>query len=121
MGNEGSTPTNGNSNHLNPAHGGELVNLLVDSQRRAELQAASRDWPSWDLTPRQLCDVELLMNGAFSPLRGFMGRADYESVCSSMHLANGLLWSMPITLDVTEKLARELRPGSMLALRDAEG
>jgi len=107
--------------HLNPPHGGELVNLLATPDRTFELQAASRDWPSWDLTPRQLCDLELLLNGGFSPLRGFMSRRDYESLCSDMRLANGLLWPMPINLDVTEEFAQRLESGTTVALRDPEG
>ena len=107
--------------HLIPPHGGELVNLLAAPQRAVEITKESRDWPSWDLTPRQLCDVELLLNGGFSPLRGFMTREDYESACHQMRLKNGTVWPMPITLDVTEDFARTLRPGGKLALRDPEG
>jgi sulfate adenylyltransferase len=106
---------------LNPPHGGTLVDLIVGPDRAAALKAASRDWPSWDLTPRQLCDLELLLNGGFSPLTGFMGRADYDSVCASMRLTGGAVWTMPITLDVTEELAGKLAKGSSLALRDPEG
>jgi sulfate adenylyltransferase len=106
---------------LNAPHGGTLVNLMVDAARAAELTAASRTWPSWDLTARQICDLELLLNGGFSPLTGFMGRADYESVCTKMRLADGTLWPMPITLDVPEEFAKTLQPGSSVALRDAEG
>ncbi len=109
------------SQHLIPPHGGELVNLLAAPQRAAEIIKESRDWPSWDLTQRQLCDLELLLNGGFSPLRGFMTRGDYEGVCYQMRLKDGALWPMPITLDVTEGFARALRPDKMLALRDPEG
>ncbi|MGI9626900.1 MAG: adenylyltransferase, partial [Longimicrobiales bacterium] len=56
-------------------HGGVLVDLIVDESRAAELKTASREFPSWDLTPRQVCDLELLMNGSFSPLTGFMAKA----------------------------------------------
>jgi sulfate adenylyltransferase len=107
---------------LIPAHGGELINLIVEPNRAVELKAHSKEWPSWDLTPRQVCDVELLLSGGFSPLRGFLNRADYEGVCHNLRLANGTLWPMPITLDVTEEFARSLTPGSSkVALRDGEG
>src|SRR5579885_681853 len=81
---------------------GEIKPLLVSDERAAELKAASASYPSWDLTDRQLCDLELLSNGAFTPLEGFMNRADYESVCSNVRLADGTVWPMPIVLDVTE-------------------
>lgn len=110
------------TSHLIAPHGGELIQLQVPAARAAELKAHSKDWPSWDLTPRQLCDLELLMNGGFSPLRGFMNRADYEGVCHNMRLANGTLWPMPITLDVSEEFAKKLTAGSSkIALRDPEG
>jgi sulfate adenylyltransferase len=107
--------------HLITPHGGKLISLLVDAERAARLKVASRNWPSWDLTPRQLCDLELLLSGGFSPLVGFLTRADYESVCGNMFLGNGILWPIPITLDVPESLARQLGPGATLALRDPEG
>ena len=105
------TALNATTSHLIAPHGGELVQLQVPAARAAELKAHSKDWPSWDLTARQLCDLELLMSGGFSPLRGFMNRADYEGVCHNMRLANGTLWPMPITLDVTEEFAKKLTPG----------
>jgi sulfate adenylyltransferase len=110
------------ASHLITPHGGELINLIAQPERSAELKAHSKEWPSWDLTGRQLCDLELLLTGGFSPLRGFMTRADYEGVCTNMRLANGILWPMPITLDVTEEFAKKLTPGtSKIALRDPEG
>ena len=109
------------TSHLTSPHGGELVDLIATADRKKELQAASKDFPSWDLTPRQLCDLELLMNGGFSPLRGFMKKADYESVCKNMRLADNTLWPMPITLDLPEEFAGKLAVGGKLALRDAEG
>ena len=66
---EVSSPIKTVSSHLNPPHGGELIELMGSPERKAELRAKSRDWSSWDLTPRQLCDLELLLNGGFSPLR----------------------------------------------------
>ncbi len=110
------------TSHLIPPHGGELVQLIAQPERIAELKSHSKEWPSWDLTGRQLCDLELLLTGGFSPLRGFMTRADYEGVCHNMRLANGTLWPMPVTLDVTEEFAKKLTPGtSKIALRDPEG
>jgi sulfate adenylyltransferase len=108
--------------HIIAPHGGELTDLIAPLDRIAELKAHSREWPSWDLTPRQICDLELLMSGGFSPLRGFMTLADYEGVCQNMRLSSGVLWPMPITLDVKEDFAHSLKPGtSKVALRDAEG
>ncbi|MFN2301737.1 MAG: bifunctional sulfate adenylyltransferase/adenylylsulfate kinase [Gammaproteobacteria bacterium] len=97
-------------------HGGELIDLFsIDGARDA------RDLPSWDLNARQLCDIELLMNGAFSPLTGFMGKADYERVLADMRLADGTLWPLPVTLDVSEAFAAGVEPGARVALRDPEG
>ena len=112
------TPTS----HLIAPHGGELINLIAEPGCAAELKAHSKEWSSWDLTARQVCDVELLLSGGFSPLRGFMNRADYEGVCHNMHLSSGVLWPMPVTLDVTEEFSKTLKPGSSkIALRDGEG
>ncbi len=107
--------------HLIAPPGGELVDLMVGHERAAELKAASQEWPSWDLTERQLCDLELLLGGGFSPLTGFMNRADLEAVMKDMRLADGTLWPMPITLDVSEEVAQGLSTGDSLALRDPEG
>jgi len=109
------------SDSLITPYGGELKNLVVDEARAAELKEASKDWPSWDLSARQECDLELLLNGGFSPLEGFLNKADYESVVEDMELADGTLWPIPVQLDVTDELAKELEPGGHLALRDAEG
>ena len=109
--------------HLIPPHGGTLIDLFANEADRAALRDASRDWPSHDLTERQLCDLELLTTGAFSPLTGFMTRTHYDRVCAEMRLADdaGTLWPIPITLDVSEALAAPLAPGAKLALRDPEG
>ncbi|MGB6676957.1 MAG: bifunctional sulfate adenylyltransferase/adenylylsulfate kinase, partial [Terriglobales bacterium] len=110
------------TSHIIAPHGGELTDLIAAPERIAELKAHSREWPSWDLTPRQICDLELLISGGFSPLRGFMTPADYEGVCHNMRLSSGVLWPMPITLDVKEDFAKSLTPGSSkVALRDGEG
>ncbi len=102
-------------------HGGALVDLVVEPARRTELLREALGWPGWRLTSRQMCDLELLSTGAFSPLRGFLGPDDYTAVCESMRLADGTLWPIPITLDVPESVARAGERCGMLALRDAEG
>lgn len=107
--------------HLNTPYGGTLIDGLASPQRQEILHRESRHWPSWDLTPRQLCDLELVLNGAFSPLTGFMRQPDYEAVCRDMRLASGPLWPVPITLDVSEEFAKEARIGETIALRDEEG
>src|SRR5439155_12906485 len=111
------------TDHLIAPHGGggALVDLTASPARQRELREGSRAWPSWDLTPRQLCDLELLLDGGFSPLDGFLRCVDYERVCAEMRLASGVLWPIPVTLDVPEELAGRLSVGGMLALRDAEG
>ena len=109
------------ADHLCPPYGGVLVDAVVDEERAAELRKASTYWPSWDLTPRHLCDLELLLSGAFSPLRGFLSSADLTSVCSDMRLADGTLWPIPVTLDVPDELAKQVGPGASVALRDPEG
>jgi len=104
-----------------PAHDGPLVNLMATSERCRKLQSEAKHFPSWDLTARQLCDLELILTGGFSPLRGFLNRQDYESVCTNRRLEDGTLWPIPIVLDVGEEIAHQLAAGSMLALRDPEG
>ena len=93
--------------------------VSYDSAQKLKMEAA--DLTSWNLTPRQLCDLELLMNGGFNPLKGFLTEADYDSVVDTMRLADGSLWPMPITLDVSDDFAATLELGQDIALRDAEG
>src|SRR5210317_1152532 len=102
-------------------HGGELKNLYLDAAAAEAEKQAARECASWDLTERQLCDIELILNGAFSPLEGFLNQDDYNTVVGGMRLTNGVLWPMPITLDVTEAFAAELKTGDKVALRDLEG
>ncbi|NAZ37453.1 bifunctional sulfate adenylyltransferase/adenylylsulfate kinase [Rubellimicrobium sp. CFH 75288] len=98
-----------------------IPELYVSAESAQKLKAEAGTLPSWDLTPRQICDLELLMNGGFFPLKGFLGQADYEGVVSSMRLADGTLWPIPITLDVSEAFAARIEPGQDIALRDQEG
>lgn len=115
------TGTKNPSSHLIAPHGGVLVDLLANPERAAEIQSHSRDWKSWDLSPRQLCDLELLITGGFSPLCGFMKQADYDGVCRNLRLADGTLWPIPIVLDVKEEFAKSVTIGDTIALRDPEG
>lgn len=105
---------------LNP-HGGHLVNLVAPAAEQATLKAEATTLASWDLSARQLCDLELLLNGGFSPLKGFMCRPDYEAVLNNMRLADDTLWPVPVTLDVGEDFAAKLKVGDSIALRDPEG
>jgi sulfate adenylyltransferase len=105
----------------NEPHGGSLVNLLVDDQRADKLKEIVLNLPDVTLNDRQLCDLELLSTGAFSPLTGFMTRSDFESVLDRMRLQNDLLWPIPICLDIDELQAHRLEVGQSVALRDPEG
>ncbi len=107
--------------NLGDPHGGTLVNLLVDDDEHVEIGREVASLPTIELDSRHLADFELLANGGFSPLTGFMGEADYHSVVENMTLANGLPWSMPVTLSVPESRAGELTPGVRADLRDDEG
>ncbi len=93
--------------------------VSYDSALKLKLEAA--DLPSWDMTPRQICDLELLMNGGFNPLKGFLSEADYNSVVKDMRLEGGALWPMPVNLDISEKFSETVEPGQDIALRDQEG
>ena len=98
-----------------------IPELYVNADSAQKLKADAGDMLSWDLTPRQLCDVELLMNGGFYPLKGFLTEADYDGVVENMRLASGSLWPMPVTLDVSQDFADKIEPGTDIALRDQEG
>ncbi|MEL6335222.1 MAG: bifunctional sulfate adenylyltransferase/adenylylsulfate kinase [Pseudomonadota bacterium] len=98
-----------------------VAELFVSPESAVKLKLEAGGLPSWDLTRRQLCDLELLMNGGFDPLKGFLSEADYDRVVEEMRLASGALWPMPITLDVSEAFAEKIEPGQDIALRDPEG
>ena len=102
-------------------HGGTLRNLLVSDERAAKLKKEAVTIPSVTLTERQLCDLELLLNGGFSPLTGFLTRDEYHSVVSDMRMPDGTLWPMPITLDVDGDSAADVEVGGKVALRDKTG
>ncbi len=102
-------------------HGGTLRQLLAAEDRAEALKLQSIDFASVTLTQRQICDLELLLNGGFSPLTGFMTRAVYEGVVADMRLPDGLIWPIPVTLDIADATAQSLSRGDSLALRDTEG
>ncbi|KUJ14352.1 ATP sulfurylase [Mollisia scopiformis] len=105
----------------NPPHGGELKDLLArDLPRHDKLEAEAETLPAIVLTERQLCDLELLLSGGFSPLEGFMNEKDYNGVVENNRLADGNLFSMPITLDVSQEQIEEIaiKPGARITLRD---
>ncbi len=98
-----------------------IPELYVSYDSAQKLKKEAAELTSWDLTARQTCDLELLMNGGFNPLTGFLGKDDYEGVVETMRLADGTLWPMPITLDVSDDFAGKIAEGQDIALRDAEG
>jgi sulfate adenylyltransferase len=106
-------------------HGGTLKVGYLEPEAASELAAEAGRFPEWSLSHRQLCDIELILSGGFSPLEGFMTRADYEAVRDNMRLADGTLWPIPITLDISEHFAKQLAGASAdnpvsIALRDPE-
>lgn len=103
------------------AHGGELINRICTPQQRQEFLDQSPHLPSVTLDERAFSDLVMIAIGGFSPLTGFMNRADYEQVVNTMRLANGLPWSIPITLSVSEAEAEPLQEGALVRLDDATG
>ena len=96
-------------------YGGKLVNLIVAGEEHTELAKQANTLPSIQLSPRSLCDIELLAVGAFSPLDRFMGEADYSSVLEKMRLSSGTVFPIPITLPIED--TRDIQVGKSVALR----
>ncbi len=109
------------ANGLIAPHGGELILNMASQAEQAELRQLAPSLPQLVIGSRQLADLEMLAIGAYSPLSGFMNQADYLSVVNTMHLANGLPWSIPITLAASTKQAAKLTVGSQVALVNSEG
>ncbi len=103
------------------AHGGKLSKLVLDADASTELKNEAKLFPSWTLNDRQICDLEMILNGGFSPLNGFLNKADYNSVLDNMRLQNGTIWPIPITLDVKEEFAQKINISDEIALKDKEG
>lgn len=102
-------------------HGGRLIDRVLTGQARVEAEGRARDLPQISLNARAASDLECLATGVFSPLDGFMGRADYKRVVHEMRLKNGLLWTLPITLAADEDEAARLKEGRETALLGSDG
>ena len=93
----------------------------MNDQSKDILKKKSINHPSWVLTDRQICDLEMILNGGFSPLGGFLGKDDYESVINDLRLNDGRLWPIPIMLDVPSEFAQSISIGNKITLKDKEG
>ena len=102
-------------------HGGELIDRVLRADEREAARARARHLPRILLGPMSLADLEMLAVGAMSPLMGFMARADYERVVSEMRLADGAVWSIPVTLPVAPEVASGIREGQEVALVEGDG
>ena len=102
-------------------HGGTLVDLLVTGAEADGLRAEAANLPKLAVSDRELADLEMLAVGALSPLTGFQGEADYHSILDSMHLTDGLPWSIPVTLSVDDDGAHRLGGAAAVALTAGEG
>jgi sulfate adenylyltransferase len=102
-------------------HGGTLVDLLVPAEQRDRARIEADHLPKLVVSERELSDLEMLAVGALSPLTGFVGEADYLSVLDTMHLSNGLAWSIPVTLSLTDEDVKRIGAGTSVALLPAEG
>tara|TARA_B100001996_G_scaffold314394_1_gene256981 strand:- start:4191 stop:5891 length:1701 start_codon:yes stop_codon:yes gene_type:complete len=99
----------------------EIPELFAQDEELEYLKEKASILKSWHLTVRQACDLDLILNGAFYPLTGFLNKDEYNSVCENMCLTSGDLWPIPINLDVSENFADMVKPGEEIALRDQEG
>jgi sulfate adenylyltransferase len=89
-------------------HGGTLVDLLVTGSERDRLEEEARHVPKVVVNARELSDLEMLAVGALSPLTGFVGEADYRLILETMHLENGLAWTIPVTLSLSDEEAKRI-------------
>ncbi|MEH1825640.1 MAG: sulfate adenylyltransferase [Nostoc sp.] len=102
-------------------HGGQLVNRIATPEQRAEFLSKADFLPRVQLDDRAVSDLEMIAIGAFSPLTGFMNQEDYDRTVTEMRLANGLVWSIPITLSVSEEVASPLQEGGLIRLDNSRG
>ncbi len=110
-----------NNDPISPHGGQELVDLRVPDSERAQMRVYAEKLPVATLNARDLADLEMLATGAFSPLTGYMGEADYLRSRDEMRLASGTPWPIPITLGVDEATARGLARGQDVALAAENG
>jgi len=103
------------------AHGGRLVNRELKGVERETLLEKAPSLPALTLRAREVSDLEMIANGAFSPLEGFMCEDDYIAVRGNKHLASGLPWTIPVTLSASDEVASGLKEGSDVALFAEEG
>jgi sulfate adenylyltransferase len=102
-------------------NGGKLINRIVDAAQASKLRALAPSLPQITLSAKQACDLEMIAIGAFSPLAGFVGKADFESICKTMRLTSGVVWPIPITLSVNDAVKASLQTGAKAALNHADG
>ncbi|SEP76405.1 sulfate adenylyltransferase [Virgibacillus subterraneus] len=105
----------------NQPHGGTLVNRELEGQEREQAVSNAESLKTIQANPWVISDIELIGIGGFSPLTGFMGQADYENVVKNNHLADGTVWTVPITLSVTENEAEQYKIGEEIALKGEDG
>jgi sulfate adenylyltransferase len=106
---------------LIPPYGGQLISLMASPERAAAIRQEAREMDSLDLSWRQMCDLELLLSGALSPLAGYLGRDELNAVLATLTLPDGVYWPQPIMLAVPAKAVAKLAAGQSVTLRDAEG
>ena len=102
-------------------HGGSLVNRFVSESDTPSMRAKAEGLPAITLSAKQACDLEMIAIGAFSPLTGFVNKADFEGICNHMRLADGTIWPIPITLAVDDEVKSTLAEGSQAALYHSDG
>ena len=103
------------------AHGGTLINRVVEGKKRDELQKKSGELKKVTLNEREISDLIMVAVGAFSPIEGFMKSDDYNGVMDTMTLADGNPWTLPVTLSTKEKTAKGLKEGEDVSLVDGSG
>src|ERR1700685_2289884 len=102
-------------------HGGKLVNRILEGDAAKAVTAAAGSYKSVTLSPREQFDLEMIAIGAFSPVSGFMGAAEFQSGCKNMRLADGTVWSIPVTLCPPNDVTAKIQVGEKVALKDSAG